>query len=70
MELGDLARQPQLTNPAPPPNPTALADREFTLEVRKGLLIIMRAVMRRYHMGWADFLPRGMVVSDGESGVS
>lgn len=54
-----------LTLPPVPAAPSPLADREFALEIRRGLLIIMRAVMRRYRMTWADFLPKGMAVIEG-----
>lgn len=35
-----------------------MTDREFYLEIRKGLLIIMRAMMRKYGLSWVDFQPR------------
>mgnify|MGYP001561621181 CR=1 FL=1 len=38
-----------------------MTDREFYLEIRKGLLIIMRAMMRKYGLTWLDFLPREQV---------
>lgn len=49
---------------APPPAPpsSALADREFVLEVRRGFLIIARATMKRFRVTWKDFLPPGMAV--------
>lgn len=34
------------------------SDREFVTEIRRGLIIIMRAMIRRYHLAWLDFLPR------------
>jgi hypothetical protein len=36
----------------------AMTDREFIAEVRRGLICIMRAVMRKYGLGWLDFLPK------------
>ncbi len=56
----------QLSTAAPPAPSSALADREFALEIRKGLLIIMRACMRRFKLTWADFLPNGMAVVEAE----
>lgn len=51
----------------PLPAQVRIADHEYWLEVRKGLLIIMRATMRRFGLTWADFLPKGMaVVEQGE----
>ena len=38
-----------------------MTDREFILEIRKGLIIIMRAMIRRYALAWLDFLPRDAV---------
>jgi len=38
-----------------------MTDREFIIEIRHGLIIIMRAVMRRYGLSWLDFLPRDVV---------
>ena len=35
-----------------------MTDQEFTREIRRGLIIIMRAVMMRYGLAWTDFLPR------------
>ena len=35
-----------------------ISDKEFRDEIRKGLIIIMRAMIRKYHMAWLDFLPR------------
>jgi len=54
----------ELEVPVPPPAPpsSALADREYALEIRRGLLIIMRATMRRFRLTWKDFLPPGMAV--------
>jgi hypothetical protein len=40
-----------------------MTDHEFYQELRRGLLLVMRAVMRRYGVSWADFLPTGTVVS-------
>jgi len=34
-----------------------VTDREFVLEIRHGLIIIMRACIKRYAMAWRDFLP-------------
>lgn len=54
--------------PAVPPLSSGVADREFALEIRRGLLIIMRACMRRFRMTWADFLPQGMAVIEADGG--
>lgn len=35
-----------------------MTDAEFIAEVRRGLITIMRAVIRRYGLSWADFLPK------------
>ena len=35
-----------------------MTDREFIIEIKRGLTIIMRAMMRRYGLAWLDFLPR------------
>lgn len=65
--VGKIAQLSTATPPAAPPAPSsALADREFALEIRKGLLIIMRACMRRFKLTWADFLPNGMAVVEAE----
>jgi hypothetical protein len=34
-----------------------MTDREFIIEIRHGLIIIMRACIKRYAMAWRDFLP-------------
>jgi hypothetical protein len=34
------------------------ADRELVREIRRALIITMRALMKRYGLAWADFLPR------------
>jgi len=34
-----------------------VTDREFITEIRHGLIIIMRACIKRYAMAWRDFLP-------------
>lgn len=34
-----------------------MTDREFVIEIRHGLIIIMRACIKRYAMAWRDFLP-------------
>ena len=34
------------------------ADRALVREVRRALIITMRALMKRYGLAWADFLPR------------
>ncbi len=36
---------------------------EFVAEVRRGLLLILRALMKYYGLGWADILPREAVES-------
>ena len=40
-----------------------MTDAEFVGELRRGLLLIMRAIMKRYHLSWADFLPRDVTVT-------
>lgn len=35
-----------------------MSDREFTIEVRRAVIIIMRACVRRFGMAWLDFMPR------------
>ncbi len=35
-----------------------MTDQEYITEIRRGLIIIMRAMMRRYGLSWADFQPR------------
>ncbi len=40
-----------------------MSDREFIVELRRGLMIIMRALVRRYGLSWADFLPREQTVT-------
>ena len=41
-----------------------MTDREFFLEVRKGLIIIMRAMMRRFGYSWLDFMPQEVSAID------
>ena len=38
-----------------------MTDAEFISEVRRGLLMIMRAFMRRFGLTWVDFLPRDVL---------
>lgn len=57
----DMPAPAVAASPAPAPS-SAVADREFALEMRRGLIIIMRACMRRFHLTWSDFLPKGMAV--------
>jgi hypothetical protein len=33
------------------------ADREMVRDIRRGMITIMRALMKRYGLSWADFLP-------------
>mgnify|MGYP001615480638 FL=1 len=35
-----------------------MTDQELISEIRRGLITIMRALMRRFGLAWADFLPR------------
>lgn len=35
-----------------------MTDAEFLAELRRGLLLILRAVMKRYGLTWRDLLPR------------
>ena len=35
-----------------------ISDKEFRDEVRRAVIILMRAMIRKYHMAWLDFLPR------------
>lgn len=39
-----------------------MTDAEFIDQVRRGLLMIMSALVRRYGTAWLDFLPRHVVV--------
>lgn len=38
-----------------------MTDHEFVIEIKRGLGIIMRAMVRRYALSWLDFLPREFV---------
>lgn len=60
--IAELEVPAPLPAPLPAPPSSALADREYALEIRRGLLIIMRATMRRFRVTWKDFLPPGMAV--------
>ena len=35
-----------------------MSDQELIAEIRRGLITIMRALMRRFGLAWADFMPR------------
>ena len=35
-----------------------ISDKEFRDEIRRAVIILMRAMIRKYHMAWLDFLPR------------
>lgn len=35
-----------------------MTDREYLVELRRGIGIIIRATVRRYTLSYADFLPR------------
>lgn len=35
-----------------------MSDREFIVEIKRGISIILRAMIRRYGLAWADFLPK------------
>jgi len=35
-----------------------MTDTEFQAQVRRGLIMLLRAFMARYALTWADFLPR------------
>jgi hypothetical protein len=35
-----------------------VSDKEFVSEIRRGLITIMRAMIRKYCMAWLDFLPK------------
>ncbi len=35
-----------------------ITDQELISEIRRGLITIMRALIRRFGLAWADFLPR------------
>lgn len=39
-----------------------MTDREFIVELRRGLIIIMRAMVLRFGLAWADLLPRDIVL--------
>lgn len=34
-----------------------MTDREFYIEIRHAVIIIIRAMMRRYGLTWLDFFP-------------
>lgn len=34
-----------------------MTEQELRTEIRRGLLIIIRALMKRYSMTWLDFIP-------------
>lgn len=36
-------------------------DHDFYIEVRKGILIIMGAMVRRFGVGWLDFMPKHII---------
>jgi hypothetical protein len=42
-----------MSDPAPD-----ISDKEFYDEVRRGLLIVIGAMLRKYRLTWMDFLPR------------
>jgi hypothetical protein len=33
-------------------------DKEFIAEIRRGVMTIIRACVKRYGMSWSDFLPK------------
>jgi len=35
-----------------------ISDKEFRDEIRRAMIILMRAMIRKYRMAWLDFLPR------------
>ena len=35
-----------------------ISDKEFRDEIRRAVIILMRAMIRKYRMAWLDFLPR------------
>jgi hypothetical protein len=35
-----------------------ISDKEFYDEVRRGLIIVIGAILRKYRLTWIDFLPR------------
>ena len=39
-----------------------MTDREFVTELRRALIIIMRALVKKYGLAWADLLPDGVVL--------
>jgi hypothetical protein len=43
-----------------------MTDAEFLTEVRRGLMLIMRAVMKRYGLTWRDFAPREYAVAPAD----
>ena len=38
---------------------------EFIAEIRRGLITIMRAMMRKYRMKWLDFFPKDPIIFEG-----
>ena len=42
-----------------------MSDREFIVEIKRGVVIILRAMIRRYGLSWLDFLPREAVTVAG-----
>ena len=40
-----------------------MTDHEFIEQVRRGLLMIMTAFIKRYSLSWLDFLPRDAALS-------
>lgn len=39
-----------------------MTDREFINEMRRALIIAMRAMIKRYGLAWADLLPADVVL--------
>jgi hypothetical protein len=35
-----------------------MSDKEFIFEIRRGLICIMRAMLRKYSLTWLDFFPK------------
>ena len=38
-----------------------MSDQEFRNEIRRAAIILMRACIKKYGMGWADFMPKDEV---------
>ena len=39
-----------------------LTDKEFITEIRRGIIIIIRAMIRKYCLSWLDFFPKDVML--------